>query len=210
MRFLRSTSCLALFALGACNASELRPVPPVNAHVPHREVASDTPVRIASCSPSAPPRADATFLGDVPEKRIPTEGGFVLRKECDAYKTFGGYDVAYTGQTGVWTFAVPDEPIESAHLVIELSADDHGALPEAYEYTLWSGSCAHETPVPLRHGLPANAAFNNWMQIDLPADDAIRGQKFTVALTNRANGSTTSSDWIAVKSIELRVAKPAG
>jgi len=99
-----------------------------------------------------------------------TNDGLVLRKTLDAYKTFGGYDVAYTGQTARWTFAVPRVSVTSATLVLSMSADDHATLIGDYRYTVCSGARAYETPVVLPHGTPAGAAFDNWVEVSVPAD----------------------------------------
>lgn len=151
-----------------------------------------------------PPIPNATFLSDGPVVRAQSTSGLVLRKTTDAFKTFGGYDVAYTGQTARWTFTLPDVKVTHATLVVSMNADDHATSIADYRYTLWSGDRIHRTPVPLAHGTPANAPFDNWIEVSVPAD-VVPGETFSVSMTNASTGAAGTMDWIAVRWVELRL-----
>lgn len=153
----------------------------------------------AACRDSVAPPPNATFFADVEQ----VDDGPVLRKRLTAYPSFGGYDVAYTGQVARWTFRVP-AGASAATLVLSMAADDHATAAAGYRYTLWSNGCAHDTPVKLPHGAPAVAPFENWIDVALPIDLSPR-TSLTVTLQNTSQASPL--DWIAVRSIELRLAK---
>jgi hypothetical protein len=155
---------------------------------------------LVACAQTVP-TPNATFFRDAPATTQQTNNGLVLRKELDAYKTFGGYDVAYTGQTAQWTFAVPETSAKSARLVLSMIADDHATPVANYRYTLWTDALAHDTPVPLPHGAPAISPFNNWIDVSVPVE-VVPGESLRVSLTNAS--TTAPLDWIAVRSIELR------
>lgn len=165
--------------------------------------ATDAPLAV-SCVSGTVPAATASFLSDHPTTIATMPRGFVLQKTCDAFKTYGGYDVAYTGQTATWTFAVPPVKIRSARVVLSIDADDHATPIAAYHYRVWLDHCGYDDPTPLRHGLPAAAPFNNWIEVSLPLE-APPGPTFSVSLTNLPQNALGPLDWIAVRSVALEI-----
>lgn len=131
-------------------------------------------------------------------------GELVLRKRLAAYKTFGGYDVVYTGQTARWTFALPETTVKSTRLVLSMSADDHATSIDDYRYTIQAGTRVHAAPMALRHGTPASSPFDNWLEVGVPVE-VVAGETLAVSLTNTSSGAATPLDWIAARWIELRL-----
>lgn len=161
----------------------------------------DAPLARA-CVNGAVPAANATFASDHPAIVTLVAGGFALQKTCDAFKTYGGYDVAYTGQTATWTFTVPPVKYRAARVVLSMDADDHATPIGAYHYRVWLDRCGYDDPTPLPHGSPAASPFGNWTEVSIPLESP-PGSTFTVSLTNLATNALGPTDWIAVRSVEL-------
>jgi hypothetical protein len=157
-----------------------------------------------ACVVGTVPAANATYASDHPAIVTLIPGGFALQKTCDAFATYGGYDVAYTGQTATWSFTVPPIRYRSARVLLTMNADDHGTPISAYHYRVWLGTCGYDDPTPLPHGSPAGTSFGNWVQVAIPLPSS-PGSTFTVSLTNMATNALGPVDWIAVRSIELEL-----
>ena len=197
-------SWLVLLVVAACGGTETRPAHTADVATSGEALLVVDEARSENViAMKDPPPPNATFLSDRLPVRMEARDGFALHKACDAYKTHGAYDVAYTGQTGRWTFAVPAVKIKSARLVLSMDADDHATPIDRYKYTLWSATHGHNSPVPLFHGIPAMAPFDNWVEVSVPAE-VVPGETFTVSLTNTSEGMS-QQDWIAVRWIELQI-----
>ncbi len=156
------------------------------------------------CISAVPPAANATYASDHPATVSLIPNGFTLQKSCDAYKTYGGYDVAYTAQTATWTFTVPPVKYRTARVVLSMIADDHATPSADYHYRVWLDRCAYEDPVPLPHGLPAAAPFSNWITVTIPLE-VPPGPTFSVSVTNDPRNALGPLDWIAIRSVQLEL-----
>lgn len=175
-------------------AREARPAPPVVA---------DAPLARA-CVAGTPPAATASHASDHPATVALIPNGFALQKRCDALATYGGYDVAYTGQTATWTFTVPPIKYRSARVVLSMAADDHATPVGAYHYRVWLDHCGYDDPTPLPHGSPSAAPFSNWVQVSIPLE-VPPGTTFSVSVTNLPQNALGPLDWVAVRSVELQL-----
>lgn len=192
MRHLLLPTLAGLLAVVA-SAREAQPAPP-----PH-----DAPLA-RGCISGTPPAATASYASDHAATVALISGGFALQKRCDALATYGGYDVAYTGQTATWTFTVPPIKYRSARVVLSMDADDHGTPISAYHYRVWLDRCGYDDPTPLPHGSPAAAPFSNWVDVSVPLE-VLPGPTFTVSVTNLPQNALGPLDWIAVRSVELQL-----
>jgi hypothetical protein len=177
---------------------------------------NDSPIDVGVDSPGspctgAPPSPDAG-TGDYVSNPTPTTvtqtKGYTLHMELNGYNNYGASDgkadILYTSTINAWTFSVPSSmPVKSATIAVSLVADDSTTLPASdFTYQLWSGNCSFDTPTALAHGTPFGGMFTNWVEVDEPAYPQAGGT-YTVTIFNTSNATTT--DWIGVDWIELRV-----
>jgi hypothetical protein len=166
--------------------------------------AADATGDAISCT-GTPPAPNATAVSNPVPTQTTTATGVVLHMALDGfgnYGTTGASDIVYEGQVGAWTFAVPNVTIKSASVVASMVADDHGTPISEYSFALWSADCEY-SGVALPHGSPFASIFTDWVAVNDQAS-LTAGATYTVTIDNTST-TGSSTDWIAVEWIELRI-----
>jgi len=157
------------------------------------------------------PLSSAT--GDPPPilSNNPAVTEIVLFKELTGYPNYGNpsgnADILYTGTRGVWTFDLPPflyvPATMTARLLIRAVLDDHYNVPVSqYSATIIiNGTVVHSGPLPLEHGTPAGAMFNNWRTLVFNVPVLRRTNRVVIINTS----SASPNDWIGLDWMEMRI-----
>jgi len=162
----------------------------------------------AACSMSIPPAPTAMYASDPAAMQTVASNGYVLHKNLSGFPNYGedgAADVLYTSQSERWVFTIPSGNVVSASVVVSVVADDSNAVGP-YSFRLWASDCQYDSTTPLPHGSPPGSGshrFNNWVQLSFPAD-VVSASNYVVGMLNTSSSSSTN--WIAIQWIELRVA----
>ena len=155
--------------------------------------------------------ATASWLSNAAAIQTVTPDGIALRKNLDGYANYGptGADILYNGQTGIWTFSIPDVNVISAQVVVSMVADDFGTAPSSdYTFTLVSGSDFTGYEVGLPHGTPFGSLFTDWESWSEPATVS-PGGCYTLTITN-TSATGDPADWIGIEWVELDIVTGPG
>jgi hypothetical protein len=153
-----------------------------------------------------------------PEDRVPVLSNnppvtsISLFKELTAYPNYGNpsgnADILYTGDRGTWTFDIPaflfvPGQLTNAEIIIRGVLDDMNVTPaDRYSARITvNGSVVHTGRVPLEHGRPLGAQFNNWRELRFRIPNIRRNNRVVIENTSNAR----PNDWIAFDWMELRV-----
>lgn len=136
----------------------------------------------------------------------------VLRMELNGFANYGvvdtAADIAYTGDSNLWTFDLPAgtsaDDFIGAFFRASLILDDHADVPvESYSLRVsTNGTEAFNGPAGVPHGAPFGSVFSNWVARDFAVNWPL-GSPVTFALTNTSTAAF--DDWIAIDWIELHL-----
>ena len=144
----------------------------------------------------------------------PTETDLTLFKELSGFPNYGNpsgnADILYTGNQGTWTFEVPAfffvPGLLRAEVLISGVLDDKQPATPIRQYSATitiNGRVVHRGALPLQHGRPFGAQFDNWQIMRFNVRNLRRVN--TIEIRNTSTGA--QNDWIGLDWIEMRFSR---